>query len=388
MLSPKINKSKDNNNSFLFNLINSSKAKKKSSRKDINNSSNTKKLILSRNNISNKNLFKTKNNNSYKKIILNRQLSSDNSSPININNKQIKTTTSTYKNNIKNDNSRGQLLLSKGNENRINHENLYKYLISKINETNNLYSDNNYDNNNKLDFSMNILINNSQIKDKNNFNKINQNSKNNINKKYYQKIFSYPLSPINKSLKSLKLNNIELNNNSNSLKNLNIINKEKRNSSSKIINSNNNNCIKIENSFIYNNTNNINLNVNIINKKIDKDRDEDNISLGKIKMKNTNILNNSSVGKVIINKNDLNKIRNYENESSNFINNYSIGNLTKRVRNKAIKIKPINYNINNNELFNLSSIININNSEEKIYAEEIHFKAVKYMQEIKRVGST
>ena len=352
-----------------------------------NNSSNTKKLILSRNNINNKNFFKTKNNNSYKKIILNRQLSSDNSSPININNKQNNTTTSAYKNNVKNNNTRGQLLLSKRNENRINQENLYKYLISKINETNNLYSDNNYDNN-KLDFSMNILINNSQIKDKNNFNKINKNSKNNFNKKYYQKIFSFPLSPINKSLKSLKLNNIELNNNLNSLKNLNSINKEKRNSSGKIINSNNNNGIKIENSFIYNNTNNINLNVNIINKKIERDRDEDNISLGKIKMKNTNVLNNSSVGKIIINKNEQNKIRNYENESSIFINNYSIGNLTNRVRNKAIKIKPINYNINNNELFNLSSMININNREEKIYAEEIHFRAVKYMQEIKRIGNT
>ena len=382
MHSPIINKSRDNN-IIPFNLINSKTTKNKALKKDINNSSSSKKLILSRNNFSNKNYFlKTKNNsNSYKKIILNKQLSSDNSSPINTNTKkQNNTTANINKNNIKNINSKAQLLLYKKNDNRINHDTLYKDLISKINESNNLY------NNNKFDFSMNILINNSQNKDKNNFNKINHKSKNNINKKYYQKIFNFPLSPINKNVKSLKLNNIKINDNSGSFKNLSSINKEKRITSGKYINSNNSNQIKIENSFIYNNTNNINLNVNIINKRIVND--ENNTSLIKIKAQNKNIINNSSINNIFINKNEQNKIRqikHHHNESENLIYNYSIGNLTNRVRNKAIKIKPIEYNINNNELFSLSSFIKVDNKEENIYAEEVHFKAVKYMQEIKQL---
>ena len=369
----------------LFNLINSKAANKIRKKNEINNSVNTKGLILSRNNLSNKKLLmKTKVNNSYKRILLNRQLSSDNSSSIYRNTKQINTTSNisnNKKSNIKNNDSSGQILLYKQNENK--YDTLYKYLVSKVNETQNLYNKNN----NKLNYNIDTLTNNNQANNNGfTFSQINKkinNIINNNNKNYFQKILNYPLSPKNKSLKSMKLNNIDLDKISKHFRN--IINSNKQIFIGKNNNNQNNtnNNIKIENSFIYNNTNNINLNVNIINKNIISDKINQNyITLGKINLTNNDILCNSNK-KDIINSLQKNKA-NLNNESINLEYNYSIGNLINTTKNKPIKIRPINCNMNNNELFNLSSNFNSFNKEEKIYAEEIHFKAVKYMHEIKK----
>ena len=131
------------------------------------------------------------------------------------------------------------------------------------------------------------------------------------------------------------------------------------------------------------------MNVNIINKKIVSERNnQSNKSVSKISSKNKELINNSSTNNLIENKNEQNKIKNNHNESVNLLYNYSIGNLTNRSKNKAIKIKPIKHIINNNNLFNLSSQINFINKDECFLAEEIHFKAVRYMQEIQKIDST
>ena len=363
----------------LFNLINN---KTTGIKNEIKNSMNNRSLLLSRNNLSNKKLLmKTKFNNTYKKLILNRQLSSENSSTFLTNSKKINNTTTNLTNRKKSiNNSRGQILINKTNKNK--HESLYKYLISKINENKNLYNKkNNY--NNKFDLSMNILINNNQFNDgityyrqNNNLKDINSNTnENNNNIINFQKILRCPLSPRNKSLKCLKLNNINLDDLSGPYRNI-IINKDKENLSNINIHNNSskdiNNNIKIENSFIYHNTNNINLNVNIINKKLINDILNQNNYFRKIEYRNKkNLVKNFS----------NNNIRKNNNGNMNIKNNMNIGNLTNRTKNKVIKIKNFKHNINNNELFTYytKSV----NKEKNIYAEEIHFKAVKYIQEIK-----
>ena len=390
MYSP-VNKFKDKNlNSF--NLINIKTSSKKGIKYDINNSINGKKLILSRNNFNNKNfLVKTKNNNSYKKIILNGQLSSDNTSP---NHKQNNTTTNIIKTNIKNIDSKGQILNYKKIDKDYNNITLYKYLLSKINDNNNLYNKFNF-NNNKLDFNMNILINNHINNDENDFTGIKNNKNiniNNINENYYKKILNIPLSPINKNIKKIKLNNIDINEIPGLYKHISSSNNEKiinLNKNNNIINNNFNknqinNHIKIDNSFIYHNTNNINLNVNIINKKIINDKShQNNISTGKNIFRDKDLIYNSSTNDT----KEQNKVIHNHDEGANLIYNYSLGNLTNNKK-KAIKIKPIKYNFNKNEIINLSSDNSSINQKEKIFAEEIHFKAVKYIQEIKNNEKT
>lgn len=388
-----------NKNINPYNLITNKSPKRQIIKDNLNNSMGTKKLILSRNNFHNKNfILKTKNNNSYKKFILNRQLSSDNSSPVHIDKRQNNTTTNINTTNSKNINKKGQILIYKKNDNNdINNDTLYKYLIAKINDNNHLYNKNNNFSNN-LDFSMNILINNNQKNENNvNNNNLNKNNEKKNNKNYYQRVLNFPLSPINKSIKAIKLNNLNLNDfSSSSLKHINTNNKEiidkrilssKKNSINKDIKSKINeinNQIKIENSYIYHNTNNINLNVNIINKKIiNNPNEKGSTSLSKLNIKNQDLMHDSSTKDIFKNKKKHNKIKSNENENS--IYNYSIGNLTSRVKHTAIKIKPINYNVNNNDLFNLSSNFNVINKDKNMCAEEIHFRAVKYIQEIKKI---
>ena len=402
MYSP-INNYKENKNPYNFKSNNSSK--RNLIKDNFNNSTATKKLILSRNIFNNKNyLLKMKNNNSDKKAILNRQLSSD-TSPTNANSRQNNTTTNINQTNGKNTNKKGQILLYKKKDNNdFNDNTLYKYLIA--NDTHHLYnnikSKNNYNKNSKLDFSMNILINSNQKNDNSAMNikgdKINSNNRN-----YYQKFLNinFPLSPISKGIKTHKLNNLNININDypSSLKNINQkinnISKEKiekriLSSKKKITNKNIsnklneiNNPINIQNSYICHNTNNINLNVNIINKNTQND--QNNISLSKIKYKNHDLTSDSNLKESFRNKNSQKKIRNKKinKENDNSLYNYSIGNLTSRRKNSIIKVRAIDYNINNNELFNLSS--NTINKDINICAETIHFQAVKFMQEIKKI---
>ena len=213
MYSPVINYREKKN---IYNLISNDNSKRKLIRDNLNNSAGIKKLVLSRN-IDNKNfLLKTKYNNSYKKVIFNRQLSSDNS-PTDTNIRQNNTTTNINLTNGKNTNKKGQILIfkKKGN-NDFNNKTLYKYLIA--NDSHHLYNNkNNYSNNNKLDFTMNKLINNNQKNENSAFlykndDKIKSNNKNN-----FRKILNYPLSPISKGIKIIKLSNLYINDYSSSL---------------------------------------------------------------------------------------------------------------------------------------------------------------------------
>jgi len=322
-------------------LTKSEKAPKIKSSKTKSNSLNSKKLILSRNsNIPNNNLIlktKTNNNNiTYKQILsINNQLSPDSKSLNHLREK----------------------------DDTVDHTSLYRYLESKIKENNiHLNQRKNKNNNNsklystKLDFSMNNIISISKPKkdEKNKFNKYKGiNKANKTSKNYYKKILNLPLSPGNKHVKLLKLNNI------NNIDNLDIhevansfnyINKEKNDLNYKRLLSSHNliknkrteNNNKI-NSFIYNNTNNINLNVNIINKGI--------------------ILNSFNNNNFYENKN---------NNSSMYYNNI----LTHQNKNK-----------HNKEIITISSYNNKKtiNKENINTPEEIHFQSVKYMQEILNV---
>lgn len=320
---------------------NSGKTRKNKSSKGKSNSLNQKKLILSRNdNISNKNLIlktKTNNNNiSYKKIIpTNNQFSFENIS----------------------------LTQQKKKDDTFNQDSLYKYISSKIKENNQKNLNHRKNNNSnsklystKLDFSMSQIksINKQKKEEKNKFNKYKGiNKANKTSKNYYKKILNFPLSPGNKKVKLLKINDLDIHEVASSF---NYLDKEKddyyhkrilssqnfiKNKISNISENNNNiNDNKI-NSFIYQNTNNINFNVNIINKGI--------------------ILNN------ITNNNE---------------NNDNYNSLLSFKKTKTLTHR--NAKKHNNEIFNLSSFRNISiNKENNLFPEEIHFKAVKYMQEIK-----
>ena len=324
-------------NYFLPDYISSNdKTPKGKVTKNKSNSLNSKKLILSRNNnISKKNLIlKTKtNNNSEKQInLLNNQFSFESVS----------------------------LTRQKIKEDTFNSDSLYKYLSSKIKENNskNLNHRKKNDIKNNSEFSSTkIDFNISQIKS---MNKVNKGEKNKFNKykgvnkanktsqNYYKKILNFPLSPGNKNVKVLKLNNLNMNEVASSF---HILNNDKEDLNYKRIlssqnlfndkqqnNSDSNNKI---NSFICHNTNNINLNVNIINKGI---------------------------------------ILNSYNDSSGDINN----NKSSFGLNKKNNLTHRNVNKHNKEIYNLSSYRNISiNKENNCIPEEIHFKAVKYMQEIK-----
>ena len=322
-------------------LTNSEKTQKNKGSKGKSKSLNSKKLILSRNNnISDKNLIlKTKTNNNnipYKKIIsAYNPFSSDSTS----------------------------LTQRKKKDDTLNQDTLYKYISSKLKENNHKNLNHIKNNNNsklystKLDFSISQIksVNKTKKEEKNKFNKykgMNKANKTSIN--YYKKILNFPLSPANKNVKLLKLNDLNIHDAASSF---NYINKEKdefnhqrilssqnlfknKISNNSDNNRNNTNENKI-NSFIYNNTNNINLNVNIINKGI--------------------ILNSFTNG----------------NENNN---NYK--SLLGFSKNKNLSYR--NANKHNKEIFNLSSLRNLSlNKENKFFPEEIHFKAVKYMQEIK-----
>ena len=324
--------------------INSGKTRKNKSSKGKSNSLNQKKLILSRNdNISNKNLIlktKTNNNNniSYKKIIpANNQFSFENIS----------------------------LTQQKKKDGTFNQDSLYKYISSKIKENNqkNLNHRKNNDNNSKfystkLDFSMSQIksINKQKKEEKNKFTKYKGiNKANKTSKNYYKKIFNFPVSPGNKKVKLLKINDLDIHEMASSF---NYLNKEKNDNCHKRIlssqnliqnkisnisenNNNNTNDNNKINSFIYQNTNNINLNVNIINKGI--------------------ILNNIT----------------NNNENSDNYNSLLSFKKTKTITHR-------NANRHNEKIFNLSSFKNISiNNENNLFPEEIHFKAVIYMQEIK-----
>ena len=142
---------------------------------------------------------------------------------------------------------------------------------------------------------------------------------------------NFPLSPENKNIKIYKLNNLNINELSNSFNYKRIV--SSRNLFKNKINSDQSNRI---NSFIYSNTNNINLNVNFINKGI--------------------ILNNF-------------------NENNNFSLLFNTNN--------NISYRSKNKNKNNKNIFNISSYNkNISINMDNNTPEEIHFKSVKYMQEI------
>ena len=325
-------------NIFSDYLISENKTSNHKGSKNKSNSLNIKKLILSRNqNISSKNLIlaKTNNNNSYKKLILKNQISSDNTSSNNINKKANQSSKKKTKNFNK-------------------QESLYNYLMSKIKEkSKNISKINNLSNNN--------------IKSKNKFNQYMTKDKTQSNKNYYRKILNFPLSPQNhKNIKSLKLNK------PNNLNNLNLHeisscynylkNKKQKdeiieynkvllgknlyqNKKNKI------NIDNIENSFIMHNTNNINLNFNIINKGI--------------------ILNSFNS---TIDKDNENNIKIKEN--------YSYYNKNNNIKHRNY----IRYNNFNNKIFNLSSYRSssnvINDYNDILTAEEIHFKAVQNLHEI------
>ena len=235
---------------------------------------------------------------------------------------------------------------NKDSKNKSNSLNSKKLILSRnidlkdINNNNknkknssNLYST-------KLDFSINIKSINNSKKEENNKNK-EINKKNKTTKNYYKKILNFPLSPENKNIKICKLNNLNINEVSNSF---NYLNKDitdinykrivsSRNLFKNKINSDQSNRI---NSFIYSNTNNINLNVNFINKGI--------------------ILNNF-------------------NENNNFSLLFNTNN--------NISYRSKNKNKNNKNIFNISSYNkNISINMDNNTPEEIHFKSVKYMQEI------
>ena len=327
---------------FITNSVKSPKSKKS---KEKSNSLKSKKIVLSRNDfISNKNLIiktKTNNNIDYKQI---NQFSSENIISLNNKNK---------KDEIINDNpdSLYKFLSPKIKENNhkiINHR--------KINYNNKNFNDNSKISSTKLDFSMSQINNtNNQIKEKKiNFNKLKGVYKiNKTSKNYYKKILNFPLSP-NNNVKLLKINNT--NNLHEIASPFNYINKEKGDfhykrilSSKKLFNnklSNNSENKNVYdnkiNSFVCHNTNNINLNVNIINKGI-------------ILNSFSNNDNNNNSSNNILSFNKLNNSSNRNNRG------HTKGAMT------LANLKDISFNKENN-----------NN-----VPEEIHFKAVKYMQRIK-----
>ena len=327
---------------FITNSVKSPKSKKS---KEKSNSLKSKKIVLSRNDfISNKNLIiktKTNNNIDYKQI---NQFSSENIISLNNKNK---------KDEIINDNpdSLYKFLSPKIKENNhkiINHR--------KINYNNKNFNDNSKISSTKLDFSMSQINNtNIQIKEKKiNFNKFKGiNKVNKTSKNYYKKILNFPLSP-NNNVKLLKINNT--NNLHEVATSFNYKNKEKDDfyykrilSSKKLFNNklsnnsenkNNNAHDNKINSFICHNTNNINLNVNIINKGIILNSFSNN--------DNNNTFNNLL---------SFNKLNNSTNRNPR---GHSKGTMT------LTTFKDISINKENNQI-----------------PEEIHFKAVKYMQKIK-----
>ena len=311
-------------------LISSSKSQKNNASKMKSTSLNSKKLILSRNeNNSIKNLImktKTNNTNIYKPMDNLDNLYNHFS----------------YENKSLNNHKKKEKAISK--------ESLFRFISSKMIENKNHLNRrqiNNYNNNNsklyttKLDFSMSYIksLNKQNNEEKNKFNKYKGINK--ANKNYYRKILNFPLSPGNKNMKVIKLNNLNIHEVANSF---NFINKEKDDIINKRILSSHNlfkskvnekaNKVK---SFIYNNTNNINLNVNIINKEI--------------------ILNNFN-----------------NTEESRKTNN-----------NKHIPKTIINKNNNSKNSFSSNNQI-INNKENTFTPEEIHFQAVKYMQKIQNTN--
>ena len=331
-------------------ITNSVKTPKGKMPKEKANSLKSKKIILSRNdNIPNKNLIiktKTNNNNiSYKQIIsTNNQFSSENTS-------------------LSHKNKQDDILNNKP-------DSLYKFLSPKIRENShknlnqrkiNHNNNNNINNNSKisstkLDFSMSQINNtNIQIKEKKiNFNKFKGiNKVNKTSKNYYKKILNFPLSP-NNNVKLLKINNT--NNLHEVATSFNYKNQEKDDfyykrilSSKKLFNNklsnnsenkNNNAYDNKINSFICHNTNNINLNVNIINKGIILNSFSNN--------DNNNTFNNLL---------SFNKLNNSTNRNPR---GHSKGTMT------LTTFKDISINKENNQI-----------------PEEIHFKAVKYMQKIK-----
>ena len=307
--------------------------------KNKSNSLSSKKIILSRNEyMSNQNLIlKTKTNNNNSSL---KQLNS-------MNNQFLSESTS--------------LTYQKKREESFHDNSLYKYITSKMKENNNKNLNNRKINDNsnsklystKLDFSLSQIksVNKQKNEEKNKFNKYKGvNKTNKTSKNYYKKILNFPVSPGNKNVKILKLNNLNIHEVASSF---NFINKEKEGFNGKrilssnnlynnkvIYNSENNNKI---NSFICHNTNNINLNVNIINKGI--------------------ILNS------------FNNSHENDNNYNSLLDLNKKNNLTSRNANK-----------HNKDLFNISSYKSLSiNRENNLFPEEIHFKAVKYMQEIKSV---
>ena len=308
-------------------VINSSKSQKNKTSKTKSNSLNSKKLILSRNenNYIQNFIMKTKTNNT------NIYKPTDN-----IDNIQYQMS---YENRSIN--------LPQKKEKILNPDTLLKFISSKMKENknnlnqrqNNSNNNNNRMNSNKLDFNMSYIkkLNKQKNEEKNNFNKYKG-----TNKNIYRKILNFPLSPGNKSMKVIKLNSLNMNevvnsfNNNNNDKNA-FINKRILSSRNLIKN-------KI-NSYIYNNTNNINLNVNIINKEIF--------------LNNFNSMEESRNGNSLLLYNNK-----YFPKTNKNINN---------IKNKK------NYCFNNQNI--------INNKKNIFTPEEIHFQAVKYIQKIKIAGN-
>ena len=324
-------------------VTNSVKTSKGKVSKEKANSSKSKKLILSRNdNIYINNLLmkiKTNNNNSYKQIFsTNSQLSSYDTPPNHKNKKD-----DLINNNL---------------------ESLYKFFSPKLRENiirniNNRKINHNSSNNNnfsftKLEFNMSQIHNtNIQMKKTKSNNKYKGiNEVNKTNKNYYKKILNFPLSQGNINVKFLKLHNInDLNEVASSF---NFINKEKGNfgykrivSNKKLFNNKLSNNLKNKstydnkiNSFICHNTNNININMNNINKRI-------------IMNSLSNKDNNDS------NYNNLLSFNKMSNSKKRYPWRNSKGTMT-------TTFKDISYNNGNNDI-----------------PEEIHFKAVKYIYELK-----
>jgi len=413
----------DEKNMKLYYLINHKIQENRALKSQINSNklSNKKKLIISRNNISEKNIFrKVKNYDSYKEILLSRQLSS-NSSATNVDNKHNITTTSInthlnkYYNNKKpnKSNANGHILISKKKDKK-NNDSLYKFLVKKIKGSNNenLYNIKSKNNSN-LDFSIKLTKGDLIYK------KIND-------KNLFRKLVNFPMSPINKSSKILKLNKIEDTSyknikNFNAMSNKDILNNSnvqyKRILSTRANNSRKNLIYKIdnhnhfqkENSIIYQNTNNININLNIINKNIKNNKNnknKNNSSLNKKPQINKDLIENYIKTRLINISKEKNKNKSkLHNNSSYFLCDKGFRNKTNiSLNNSVFRINPIISRNANNELFNssnnkdnnsilkknkiiknkdklikMSEKINFNNNP-----EEIHFTTIKYFQEIKK----
>lgn len=331
------------------------------------NSIKGKKLIISRNNTTNKNILsQPKKSNSYKKINQNEHLLPNNISPVHKKIIHNNTTNSINKTQSKTSNSTAQIFPYTKKQNSPNYSSLYKYLINKSSNNNILNNKSNYfihNNNNILSFSLNLIQNLGKLDTK----YMNINKLNNFNVNKFHKT-NFPLSPINKRNKTLlKFNNIGIEDFLSFNKdNINVNNNnEKRVSSSK---NEINNYIKLENSVVCQNANNINLNVNIFTKK---GISEQNSIL--LKNQNSNLQNIvDSDDKNIKNIKENNKIK--INISDNiFKDSYHLCNLTSRIQSKPVVLK----NIKN------QACINQSKKDDRMFAEEIHFKAVKFMQEIK-----